>query len=84
MYVGASRYGREEEFGKGESKSVAHRIQEDVWHKQGERIVGENKRAERLAEKSEVRPCATEDPMPGLEVKEDDGRRVEVNVEAIL
>lgn len=84
MDVCACRYGREEEFREGESKSVAHRIQEDVWHKNGERIVSEYKRAKRLTEKSKVRPCAAENPMAGLKVKEDDGRRVEVNVEAIL
>ncbi len=84
MDVCACRYGREEELREGESESVTHCIQEDVWHKEGERIVGEYKRAKRLTEKSKVRPCAAENPMPGLKVKEDNGRRVKVNVEAIL
>lgn len=84
MYVCACGYGREEELREGESKSVAHGIEEDVGHKEGESIVGEYKGAERLAEKGKVWPSATQDPMSGLKIEENDGRRVEVNVEALL
>ena len=84
MYVGACGYSREEELREGESKSVAHCIQQNIWYKKGERIVGEYDGAKRLAKEGKMGPRATEDPVPGLEVKEDDRRRVKVNVEAIL
>lgn len=45
MYVGAGWDGSEEELGKSERESVAHSIDENIRHEEGEGVVSEYKRA---------------------------------------
>jgi len=50
MYVCAGRYGREEEGREAEGEGVTHGVDEYVGHEKTEGIIGENERAERLAQ----------------------------------
>ena len=84
VYVGACGDGGEEEFGEGEGEGVAHCVDEDVGHEEGESIVGEDERAERLAEEGETGVGGAEDVIAGGEVEEDDCWGMEFDVEAIL
>ena len=84
MYVCARRHGGEEKRGERKRKSVTHGINEDVRYEERKGVPGENQRADRLSEQCEARPCAAEDIVPSCEVEEVDGRRMEVDVEALL
>ena len=50
MYVCAGRYGREEERRKAEGEGVAHSVDEYVGYEKTEGIIGEDERADRLAQ----------------------------------
>lgn len=56
MDVRAGGDRREDKFGKGEGKGVAHCIDEYIGDKEGESVIGKDNRAYRLPEKCEMRP----------------------------
>ena len=84
MDVGACWNSSEEVLRKSESESIAHGIYENVRHEEGEGIVSEYKRTKRLAEESEMRIGRAKNVVTRLEIKEDDCRRVKMDVEALL
>lgn len=84
MHVSACGHVAEEDLGEAEGEGVAHCVDEDVGGQKGEGVPGEDERPEGLAGESEARPCGGENPMAGGEIEEVNGRRVEVDVEAVL
>jgi hypothetical protein len=82
--VGARRHAGEEVFAERDRKGVSHGVDEYIGREEGERIVRDNERAERLSEERKVRPCGAENVVARGEVNEDDIRGVEVNREAFL